>query len=480
MKKSILLLINGFGVEQSNSYDVYSAELMPNLDRLTKERLFTSLESDDLDYKDAYRTFSIGIHESLSYTIVENSINNNSYKSLPLFKSMIDNVKNNNSKLHIFCYYENEKTIEQLLLFLREFTNKGIKIFIHVLLCQKSLNDYKDMPNVLTKVNYEFENSKIGIVSGCSKMETLLPIRDIQKSLVTEYGENWKDMGKKVQVLYDTRTAPFNARTFTVTNGFKLANNDQILFFNYSNVDVTNFVKELFNQKYVPTLDIKTIGYYSLFPTKSSSEIPFAYNFAVSSTYALNSLKSIGAKCLIFDMKEKCSYINYYMTGLRNTIDPDLKYMAVDDGIIYDKVKVINLLKQNPQELIILNYEIDTCKDIPFMEKRLKLIDEIIKEVEDLVLANGWTLFISSLYGIEKELLNDKLEVCKINFSVKVPLVIVDKSYSRVNNIVNEGNVYDLSNTIFENINKKFKGNTLIKKKPGLLSLFYKKPKGGN
>ena len=42
MKKNILLLINGFGIEQSDSINVYSETLMPNMDRLTKEKLFVS------------------------------------------------------------------------------------------------------------------------------------------------------------------------------------------------------------------------------------------------------------------------------------------------------------------------------------------------------------------------------------------------------------------------------------------------------
>lgn len=40
MKKNILLLINGFGIEQKDSYNVYKKELMPNLDRLTKDGFF--------------------------------------------------------------------------------------------------------------------------------------------------------------------------------------------------------------------------------------------------------------------------------------------------------------------------------------------------------------------------------------------------------------------------------------------------------
>ena len=48
------------------------------------------------------------------------------------------------------------------------------------------------------------------------------------------------------------------------------------------------------------------------------------YNYAVASSYTLNSLKSINAKCLVFDLKDKCPFINYYLTGLiTSTLQPN-------------------------------------------------------------------------------------------------------------------------------------------------------------
>ena len=123
MKKNILLLINGFGIEQKDSYDIYSAELMPNIDRLTKEGLFSSLSSTDLDYKSGYRSFSIGIKEPLSYSIVENSISTGDYKNTQIMRYLYTQLnEDNEKKLHIFCYWDNNRTIEQLLYFIKEMS----------------------------------------------------------------------------------------------------------------------------------------------------------------------------------------------------------------------------------------------------------------------------------------------------------------------------------------------------------------------
>ena len=228
------------------------------------------------------------------------------------------------------------------------------------------------------------------------------------------------------------------------------------------------------NQKY-KSLDFNTIGFYSLFPVKSQKKIPFMYNFAVSSTYALNSLKSINAKCIVLDKKMKCSYINYYLTGLRNTIDPDLKYFATDDDFIYDKDKLLTFLKERDQELTIINYDISECKLVDDIEEKLRKIDTIIGALDEYIKEISGTLFISSLYGIEKEMYNRKQELCRINFSVRVPLIVDDNNYKKNVYNLSEGNLYDLSNTIFKNIDNKFKGDSLIKKKSSLLSIFYKK-----
>ena len=201
------------------------------------------------------------------------------------------------------------------------------------------------------------------------------------------------------------------------------------------------------------------------------------YNYAVSSTYTASALKTIGAKCLLIDLKEKCPYINYYLTGLRNNIDENIKYMASDSGFIYEPNQLLQIINTSNCELIIVNYEIDTCKLVDDIANRLSKIDVVIGELDKLVQENKITLFISSLYGIEKEMYNSKHEVGKVNFSVRVPLVVDDYYFNKTSYTLNEGTVYDLANTIYKNINSKYNIDGLIKKKSNLLSFFYKKPK---
>ncbi len=478
MKKNILLLINGFGVERADSVSVYSKELMPNMDRLTRERKFMTIPNDYYDYKNAYREFSMGIKYPLTYSLVDQHLNSLDYKENQLLKYICAELVKYKSRLHIICYWDSEKTIEHLMAFVKEFQDQSnAKIFIHLVLCQKSLNEYKDIQRWFANLSYEMGNNvKIGVITGENNLNNTLALKEIIKCMMTEFGEKWRDLNKKVEVLMQTRTTPCNTRTFSVNADYKLQDNDQIFLFNYSNVDITNFKKELPLQKF-RSINYDSLSYYSLFPAKCDKQIPFMYNFAVASDNFVSTLKMIGAKSIVLDKKDNCAYINYYLNGLRNDVDEALKFLPTDDGNIYDPNKVLEIINTYNKELYIFNYELDTCKLLEDITERLSKIDAVIGVLDNLCRQNNYGFFISSFYGIERMLYNKKQELLKINFSGKVPVVISDNDFNPANYTEQEGGLADLANTIFSNINPEYKNTGLLKRKPTLFSFLYKKPK---
>ena len=480
MKKNILLLINGFGIQKNDSYSVYSAELMPNLDSLISTRIFKSITNNFLDYKSAYRNFSMGIDDPLTYNLIENNIYKLEFPENPLLKYIVQEMnKNDKAKLHIFCYWDSQRTVEQIATYVKEIQSKiKSKIYIHLVLCQNSLEDYKYIERSFTTLNYELGvNVKIGIITGEENLYNTLAFKDVVKTLVTEYGEKYKEIGKKIETQVQAKIPPSKTRTFALSYGFGITDGDKVLFFNYSNVNVNNYKKELAEQKF-RKFDSSTIQYFSLFPVKCDEQIPYMYNYAVASAYMLNSLKSINAKCLVFDLKDKCPLINYYLTGLKNEIDPSLKYMPTDDGFIYNKDLVIsNLEAQKDKDLIILNYDISDCKTVEDLKERLKQIDTVVGAVHEYANNNKYGLFISSLYGFQRDMYNAKHELCNINFFGKVPVIIDDASIIATNYNVDEGNLHDLCDTILKNINSDYKESGLLRKKSSLFSFLYKKPK---
>ncbi|MGM9877300.1 MAG: hypothetical protein ACI33S_01500 [Bacilli bacterium] len=478
MKKNILMLINGFGVEQSGSYNVYSDKLMPVLDDLTKKGIFITIPNNFLDYKTAYRKFSMDIDYALTHTLINRNINTLEYVKNPLLVYIINELNKKGSNCHLFCYWDCPEVVHELTAYVREIEEKTKgKIFLHFILNQKSVHDYKYILDGLTKLTYEFgQRVKIGIISGEDNLSHLDTFKEFMKCFLTEAGEKWKDIEKKIEVFSQTKTKPYQARTFAVNYGFRIEENDQIIFFNYYSTNITNIRKELNEQKY-RKFDTSTIGIYSLFPLECDIKIPFIYNYALASDYFSNNLKTANVKCLVLDTKEKCIQINYYLTGLRNEISDNLKYVSVTDDDLYDENKLLEIIKTHDKDLYIINYEIDSCRNVEELENKLNKIDKLLGIIRDYCTNNKIGLFISSLYGMEKEMYNAKAELCRISFYSKVPLIVFSEEIDLTTYSLNEGNMFDLANTLIFCCNKEYKNMGLLKKKSKLFSFLYKKPK---
>ena len=56
MKKNILMLINGFGIERNGSYSIYSNDLMPNFEAIRSTKIFKPIVNI-LKIKESIYTF---------------------------------------------------------------------------------------------------------------------------------------------------------------------------------------------------------------------------------------------------------------------------------------------------------------------------------------------------------------------------------------------------------------------------------------
>ena len=484
MNKSILMLINGFGVEKAGSYSIYRPELVPNFEKLRSERMFTTIKNTYLDYRNAYRNFSMGIDDALTYNLVENNIFKNEFQTNQMMQYIIQQVnKDEKCKLHVICYWDGERTAGQVATYVKEIQTKvhsTNKILIHLILCQKSLEDYQYIERNLVTLGYELgPNVRIGFITGEENLTDYNGMKEITKTFVTEYGEKYKELNKKIATQVQMKIPPSKTRTFACNYGFGIQDNDKIMFFNYSNVDVNKIRQELREQKYRQFSE-STIEYFSLFPVKCETQIPFIYNYAVASSYMLDSIKKANIKCIVFDVKEKCPYINYYLTGLRNSVDENLKYMPTDDGFIYNKDLLLqNLENQKDKDLIIINYDISKSKTIEELKDNLHKIDEMAGVLDAYTQEHKYGFIITSLYGFQRDMYNEKRELCAINFSGKVPVIISNPNIAKADYTLDTGSLYDICNTSLKFINPDYPEEGILKKKSTLFSFLNKLPMKG-
>ena len=460
MKKTVLFSMNVFGVEQLDCYSIYNAKLMPNLDRYTKEYLFSSIETPASNLVSGYRCFSTGSLYPLSYSLIDNYLDK--FAENKNFELYLNSI-NENGKIHIFLSFENDKSVDHLKSFLKFIRSKKTNpIFLHLVLIGNNTSDYKTIERLINKVIYDIKECKIGIVVG-KNILSYANVSSFMNLFQNEVGEKWREISRKISSLTSLKTIPANAREFYMNEGFKLDVNDSIFFFNYEYIDLTNLVMAI-------SKVINNDNFFSMFSVKGVKYPMFAYpKYGIS---MLNSLDKIGAKALIVSNRGSMGVINYYCCGLQNIVSDRISFVKTDN-LNFEQLKAI--IRDSDYSLVIISYQIDDVKTVPELNDRLSRLDKMLGYIHDFCVSGGYSLFISSLYGMQKELAVDNFVKATVNFSHKVPFVVIDPVFNKANFSLGIGNIYNLAHTIYTNINNKYDGGeVLIRRKSFIVKLLRK------
>ena len=106
-KPFVVCLMDGMGIEDAKSYNIYSSDVMPTLDDFTNHYLFTTINSSGRGIglsEDASATRDIGLLNigacsivKQSIEIINSKINDNLFFSNSNFNKIVDHVNNNGS-----------------------------------------------------------------------------------------------------------------------------------------------------------------------------------------------------------------------------------------------------------------------------------------------------------------------------------------------------------------------------------------------
>lgn len=462
MKKTVLFLMNGFGIEQANSYNIYNSKLMPNLDSYTQKYLFSSISANTYNLANGYRMFSTGSNIPLSYSLIHNYMEK--FNENPNMNFFLTNV-DGDAKIQLYLFLENEKSLEHLKYMLKFIRTKcNNKIFLHVVLTSVDVENYKVLERILSKINYDYRDCRLSSIIGVNtlksgKLDTYMNL------LKNQIGEKWIEVARKIQSLSSSKIAPCDVKEFYVNDGFKIDSNDVYFFMNYDQVNITALLENINKLTSV-------VKYFSMFPMTGIKYPMFAY--PVSSRSMVESLKKIDAKALILSDGFSIPYINFMANGFSNVVPENISYTRIDTEPL-NKEKLDSIIRDSEYELIIINYQIDNSNNVAELKDKLSKLDLILKVVHDVCVTNEISLFISSLYGMNKEIGVDNFTKAHIDFSAKVPVIVIDPVFKKENFRLDFGDIYNLAHTIYKNINNKYNdGEVLIKRKSSLSKMIKK------
>ena len=482
--KTVLFLINGWGVEHKSSYPIYNKELVPNFDMLMNKYMFERLRKTTSNYQEAYRNMSMDINEIYNYSIVRRAINDGSLLQNENLKNLKATFDSRDGKLHIMCLVDRSMKIIDDLKYVLKYLNPYVKgddvkrkqVFLHCILVSNDYNDFAEIQEVLSKMNAELSDyASIGMVMGLASISNDISQVDMNfniKILLSEVGERWQSFKQKFEVSINLKQAPVYVKPFIVNTGFKLESNDQILFFNYDNINLTNFMKTIKAVNYGAERP-NDITYTSLFPIKYEQDVPHLLEFSKATNSLAKTCEDLGFKTLIMAKKSQINTINYYLNGLDNVSNPNISFIEFDN-YLYNDDAIISVINHYDHELMIINYDIDECKTIDELKDTLKKIDTTLGRIYENMKTNSYTIVVSSLYSNDKKFMNDKNEVCNVMYNNYLPIIYIDNFITRRDYIINpDGTINDLFKICYKGINKKYNGISLVTKKNFLFKLFF-------
>lgn len=475
--KTVMVLLNGFGVESKHSYNIYSQELMPNLDSFTKRYIFSQIKTDVNNDRDGYRNLCLEVNEMYNYTLVNDAQRKGLINQSEVFNNLIKEQTERKSKMHIFCLIDrSDKVVEQLKDVVKKINiDKNKQIYLHVVLTSNSILDYDNILKILSKINVELgEYIKIGLVLGLNCISNNIPMTELNfffRILISEIAEKWQSFSQKLDVCYGMKQIPSLVKTFVVNDGFSIGKDDIFFIWNYDQVDLTNFFNTLKQIKYGEQGN--NFLFASLLPIVSNENINYILNYQLATNSLKSNMINLKAKTLIMTEKENINFINYYANGLENINDEHINFVDIGN-YLFKPVELINIINQYDHDLMIINYNIEGVKNIEELKLLLHNIDIMLGNIYENSKGSKYCMIISSLYGINKVLPNDKGEFCNVIFNEKVPLIFIDDFITKKDYLVEEGSISNLLPICYMRINNKYQGHSIITKKNALYRLFFK------
>lgn len=458
-KKTVLFLMNGFGMEAPKSFNVYQPSLMPNLDRISHAYPFTTMATSDTEaglnkrqignFKSNYLSFSTEGKILKKEDILESKIDTLEIMNDKNITEAINYSLNHGSRFHILFVMGNkysENVYKQLKSFCDVCINKGIKeIYLHLFVGDNTNPNQKTATNCIKSLKFHVigANQMIKIATVANKRmltdeTTEEEKRNYYRMIVSGVGEIWTDYADVIERTYKKNLTDDSINPFLVRRENVIKDNDSMFFFNYDNnlgekyLDIIANPSKYFTSGKLP-LNIRVGALFEI----NDSKITYSYENELPSSYFLENIPE-DRKILVLASKERIGYVVNSLNGFRKEYKSSLNVLPIDisTGDRFNTITkyLLAYQEQNIYDLIIVDYELinsNDKKDIPTLKRNMNILDNCLGAVYNKSQEKNQDLIVTSLYGELGRLNLVEREMVQINFSDKTPLIVSGKGIER-------------------------------------------------
>lgn len=479
-KKSVLFLMNGFGLEVPRSFNVYKASLMPSLDKISNYYPFASVFASGTEvglnkgqlssFRAGYSAFSSFGKPHKAANVIKEKMNDTTFYTTQAIANSIDYALQNQSKLHVL-FSIGEKTEDSQFNQLKNYClyahRKGVKeIYIHVFLGDNSVRGMKVSSSYLKTLKYHvmtnIPNCRIVSIAGRKYLTDARKDEKIAyyRMIVSGVGEVWANYEDTIDKKYAGKENDDNMGAFLTVRENIIKTNDSVLMFNYDNglgaeyLDILQHPEQYFPVGKFPT----KIMINALFEIEGNKNIPYAFESSLPDNYFFKNIPD-DKKVLILADQDRIEYISKCLNGFRDEFKSNISVWP-----IADKTRRFELLaqylgayiNQGTYDLIIADCDLYNERydqqTIEQLKTNLSLMDKCLNVAYTRSMENDYVLYCTSLYGIKTQLYLLKTYE-QIDFSQKTPFFIAGKNITRANtSLPIDGNFTQVAQVLLNNL----------------------------
>ena len=486
MKKPVMLLVmDGFGISEQVEGNAVKMAETPNLDLLMKEY--------PMNYLNAHGEF-VGLPEGQmgnsevghlnlgagrivyqSLTRINNAIKDGSYQTNKAYLNALNNVLENDSKLHIFGLLSDggvHSHIKHIKTLVDMAKDSGVKeTYVHAFLDgrdvpPKSAVTYiEELERHMSVINY----GKIASVHGRyyvmdrdKNWERVQPSYDI---ICNAEGKSANSASEGVLASYKDGVVDEFVYPFNVVKEGVVTNKDSIIFANFRPDRAIEIGTAMSN----PTMSGLD---YSKGPNDITFVCTMSYSPLVIGEIAFDLIKldnmfgdvvsDVGLNQLRIAETEKYAHVTFFFDGgmdkeIKNSdraliaspkvatydLQPEMSAYLVTD-------RILDEIATNKHDVIILNFAncdmVGHTGVIPAAKKAVEVVDECVGKVVDAILDKDGVALITADHGNAEKMIDENGDVFTAHTINKVPIIITKKDI-----LVRDGGVLaDVAPTLLE------------------------------
>lgn len=481
MKKVLLCIMDGIGIRKEDHGNAVRKANTKNLDMLLEKYPHSLLEASgnmvglpkgQMGNSEVGHT-NIGagriVYQPLE--LITNKIKSKEFFDNENINEVINHIKENNSKLHLFGLLSDggiHSHINHLFAILDMCKQKDLKnVYIHIFtdgrdtLPTSGIKYIKKLQDKLKRIGF----GKIASISGryyaMDRDNNWDRIRKSYDVIANGLGKIYEDPIKYIKESYEKGITDEFIKPVVINKEGILRNNDGMIVFNFRPDRLRELFKVITNKdfKEFPHKTLKNIKLVTMMPVSGEVVCKNAYDIQKLDNTLGEYLSSKGLKQLRIAETEKYAHVTYFFDGgvdkdivnCERILIPSPKVSTYDLKPEMSAYEITDKLFHimDKYDFIVLNFAngdmVGHTGDFKATVKAVEVVDECVGMIYTKCLDSNFTLVITADHGNSDYMLDENDNVITSHSNSLVPFIITDKNYTLKN-----GKLADIAPTILD------------------------------